>query len=151
MTTNNLSLIFLYFTLSTLLTGWFIAVSPLYISTEQMLWSCGIAGGKWTIQLIAGFLLLKEKKWDFIRNIGWVCLIGSILLVPYCLSASFHLEAGTPFFIASLIIAVIAMIFFYYQAVKKTGITLFWWMTWLLCLAVAVSLQLTIVFNVFKI
>jgi len=150
MTTKNLSLIFLYFTLSTLMTWWFIAVSPLYISLEQMLWSCGIAGGKWMIQLVAAFLFLKEKKWGFIRNIAWVCLIGSVLLLPYAVAASFHVAENALFFIGSLILAVITMIFLYYRAVKKTGISLFWWMGWLLCLTVAVSLQLTVVFNVFS-
>lgn len=148
MTVKNLSLIFLYFTLSTLITWWFIAVSPLYISLEQMLWSCGIAGGKWTIQLIAAFLLLKEKKWDFFRNIGWVCLVGSMLLLPYCISASFNWMANAAFFIGSLVAAVVAMIFLYYRAVKQVNISLFWWVAWLSCLAVAISLQLTVVFHV---
>lgn len=150
MTLKNLTLIFFYFTLSTLLTWWFIAVSPLYISLEQMLWSCGIAGGKWMIQLIAAFLFLKEKKWDFIRNIGSVCLIGSLLLLPYCILASFHLAEKPSFFIGSLVLAVITMIILYYRAVKKSGISLYWWISWLLCLALAVSLQLTTVFNVLR-
>lgn len=150
MTVKNLRLIFLYFSLSTLFTWWFIAVSPLYISFEQMLWSCSIAGGKWMIQLIAGYLLLKEKKWDFIRNIGWVCLVGSLLLLPYAIAASCRVAAIAPFFVGSLIMAVLAMIFLYYQAVKKTGISLYWWIAWLLCLALAVSLQLTVIFKVIR-
>jgi len=150
MTAKNIILIFLYFTLSTLFTWWFIAVSPLYISFDQMLWSCGIAGGKWMVQLIAGFLFLKEKKWDFMRNIGWVCLIGSLLLVPYCLAASFHLAGNTDFFIGSLILAVVTMIFLYHQAIKKINISRYWWLGWLLCLVIAVSLQLTVVFNVLR-
>lgn len=137
-----------YFTLSTLLTWWFIAVSPLYISFEQMLWSCGIAGGKWMLQLIAAFIVLKDKKWDFISRIGLVCLVGSLILVPFCLAASFHVADQTGFFIGSLIVAVLVMIYLYHQAVQKTNINLVWWFAWLICLAIAVSLQLTVVFNV---
>ncbi len=148
MTTKKLVLIFLYFTLSTVFTWWFIAVSPLYISFEQMLWSCGIAGGKWMIQVAAAFLFLKKKKWDFIRNIGGVCLAGSIVLVPYSIAAFFHLAESATFFIGSLIVAVAAMIVLYHQAVKKTGVSWYWWIAWLICLAIAVTLQLTVVFNV---
>lgn len=146
--TKKLAFIFFYFTLSTLLTWWFIAVSPLYISFEQMLWSCGIAGGKWMIQLFAAFIFLKDKKWDFISRIGFVCFVGSLILVPFCLAASFHLADQTWFFIGSLIVAVLGMIYLYYRAVRQTNLSLFWWTAWLICLAIAISLQLTVVFNV---
>jgi hypothetical protein len=39
------------------------------------------------------------------------------------------------------------MIALYYQAVKKTGLSLKWWAGWLVCLAVAITLQLTVVFG----
>jgi len=146
--TKNSLLIFFYFTLSTLLTWWFIVVSPLYIDVEQMLWSCGIAGGKWMIQLVAAVVLLKEKKWDFIRRIGLVCLVGSFILLPFCFAASQNLADSTHFFIGSLIAAVCVMIYLYYRAVQQTMISLFWWFGWLICLAIAISLQLTLVFNV---
>lgn len=145
---KNITLFSFYFTLSTVITWWFIVVSPLYISVEQMLWSCGIAGGKWMLQLMAAFVFLKEKKWDFMRRIGFVCLIGSLILVPYCVAASFHLTDQANFFAGSLIVAVLVMIFLYYQAVRQMKINLFWWIGWLICLAIAISLQLTVVFNV---
>jgi len=147
---KKLALIGFYFTLSSLFTWWFIAVSPLYISFEQMLWSCGIAGGKWMIQLLAGFVFLKERKWDFIARIGFVCFIGSLLLIPYAFAATLHLADSTTFFIASLVVAVLAMIFLYQKAVQQTGLKKTWWYAWLICLAIAVSLQLTVVFNVVR-
>ena len=137
-----------YFFTSTIITWWFIAISPLYISNEQMLLSCGIAGGKWMIQLLAGFILLNEKRWEFIRRIGCTCFIGSVLLLPYCISSMMRLSDSATFFLGSLILSVSTMIVIYYWSVRKCRISLIWWAAWLICLAIAVTLQLTIVFHV---
>jgi len=139
-----------YFLLSTLFTWWFVAASPLYISTEQMLLSSGIAGGKWAIQIIGALLLPGEKKWVFIRNIGRVCFIGSCILLPYVLFRNFPEVQGAPYFIGSLAVAVIVMILFYYYAVKQARVSIRWWLFWLLCLATAITLQLTVVFHVIR-
>ncbi|MBC7861434.1 MAG: hypothetical protein IAF38_00585 [Bacteroidia bacterium] len=145
---KNLTLSFVYFTLSTAITWWFIKVCPLYISREQMLLSCGVAGGKWGIQLIAGFFLLKEKKWEFFRRIGFTCLMGSVVLIPYCAGRLFFKFSAGNFFLFSIMIAVILMIPMYFFSVKKCGISIKWWFGWLFCLATAISLQLTAVFHV---
>ena len=147
MKSNNLFLATLYFGLSTILTWWFVILCPLYVSTEQMLLSTTIAGGKWAIQILAGLVLLKDKAFLFLRKIGFVCLIGSCILIPYIGLALFHIYDGKEFFFGSLIVSVITMIIFYYRAVKQMGVSIKWWLGWLLCLAVAISLQLTVVFR----
>lgn len=139
---------FIYFTNSTLFTWWFVFVSPLYISDEQMILSTSVAGGKWAIQIIGAFLLLGEKKWLFIKNIGFVCFIGSCILSPYVLLSVTGVTASAPFFIGSLIISVAVMIGLYYRAIKLSEVKINWWYFWLACLAIAVSLQLTVVFHV---
>lgn len=137
-----------YFFLSTIIIWLFIIKSPLYISQQQQLLSCSIAGAKWGIQIIAGLLLLQQKKWQFIKEIGYTCFIGSAILLPYFASSLLHFDNSAEFFIASLIVAVLSMIFLYYRAVKKCGLPVKWWLGWLACLAIAVTLQLTIVFHV---
>lgn len=141
-------LFFVYFGLSTLFTWWFVVVSPLYISEKQILLSTAVAGGKWAIQVIAGYLLLREKKWLFLKNIGWVCFIGSCILLPYVLLSVTGIADDARFFIGSLVASVITMVYAYYKAVRNAGISLRWWFSWLGCLAVAISLQLTVVFGV---
>lgn len=113
-----------------------------------MLLSTSIAGGKWAIQLGLGFLFLKEKRYKFLREIGYVCLIGSLLLLPYVLSASMNLANATEFFIGSLMVAVLVMIYLYFKAIRSMQISILWWLFWLLCLSIAISLQITVVFNV---
>jgi hypothetical protein len=138
----------LYFLLSTLITWWFIESSPLYISTEQMVLSCTIAGGKWLVQLVAAFFILKEKKWIFIKYIGYTCFVGSVILIPNCISSTLNFHNSSAFFIGSLIFSVLLMISLYYQSAKKSKVSIKWFYGWLICLAIAITLQLTLVFNI---
>jgi hypothetical protein len=137
-----------YFTVSTLITWWFIQECPLYTSMQQKLLSCGIAGAKWGIQIAAALLLLQQKKWVFVKNIGFTCLAGSGILLPYCIAARLGGVNGSTFFTGSLILAVAVMIFMYALCTKKAGVHMWWWLGWLFCLTVAVTLQLTVVFHV---
>ena len=145
---KKITLTLFYFLASTLITWWFIEASPLYTSMQQKLLSCGIAGAKWSIQILAAWYLLKEKKWLFLKNIGLTCFVGSMILLPYAaLSFCFGIN-GQNFFIGSLLLAVAVMISMYAVSVRVTGIKIYWWLGWLFCLAIAVTLQLTVVFHV---
>jgi hypothetical protein len=136
-----------YFLISTILTWWFVKLCPLYISREQMLLSTSIAGGKWAIQIILGIALLKERAVLFIKQIGLVCFIGSCILIPYIISASVGFSDSPKFFFASLAAAVIVMVISYYAGMRKIRLGAGWWFSWLLCLAIAITLQLTVVFK----
>ena len=148
MRSKDLLLFAFYFGLSTILTWWFVVLCPLYIRDEQMLLSTGIAGGKWAIQIFLGLIFLKEKSFEFLKRIGFVCFIGSCILIPYIIFSWLGFFNGSEFFFGSLIVSVIVMIFYYYRAVKQTGLPLKWWFFWLFCLAIAISLQLTVVFKI---
>jgi hypothetical protein len=143
----SIRLAFAYFTLSALLTCIFVVLAPGYISYKQMIFSTSIAGGKWALQIVLAFFVLNEKKWEFVKNIGFVCFAGSCLLIPYIFLSWMKIEDSMQFFTASLAAAVILMIILYRRAVLKTGISMGWWVCWLACLAVAISLQLTLVFH----
>ena len=144
---NSIKLSIIYFTLSSIITWWFIAVSPVYVSLFQKLLSCNIAGAKWSIQIVAAFVFLQNRKWEFIKNIGFTCLIGSLLLIPYSLSSSIGKYNESSFFIGSLLLSVATMVVSYFLSVKKTGLPTLWWGGWLFCLAIAIALQLKVVFN----
>ena len=144
---KNITLASLYFLFSTIITWWFIKEGELlYFSSEKMILSCVIAGAKWGIQIVAAFLFLKEKKWIFIKRIGFTCFVGSCLLLPYCFLE--QIRALDKSFLISLIVAVLVMIAMYYNAVKQTNISIWWFLGWMCCLATAVSLQLFVVFKV---
>lgn len=145
---NNIILSILYFLLSTVLTGVFISNKFwFYDSVNAMIISGSIAGGKWLVQIIAALIYLKKKKWEFIRRIGSVCLIGSITLFVYNILFYLPLPLGGFYlFIISIGLSVLVMILMYYRAVWKTGLPINWFLLWLICLVMAIFLQITVVF-----
>ena len=140
----------LYFFLSTIITWWFVDVCPLYSSLQQKLLSTGIAGAKWGLQLGAAYFFLVDKKWGFIKSIGFTCLVGSIILLPYPVATVFFKMGNPPFFVGSLIVAVLVMIVLYFLNVQKLALPKKWFWGWIFCLAIAITLQLTVVFSVIK-
>jgi hypothetical protein len=147
---QNIVKAIIYFFLATVISWFFIIQSPMYVSKQQQFLSGSIAGAKWAIQIIGGWQLLQGKKWLFIQKTGFTCLVGSLLLLPYCFSSFLKLNNSPAFFFASLVLAVLVMIVSYYQNVTHLDIGLHWWLLWLVCLTIAVSLQLTIVFHIIK-
>ena len=148
MQNRKISFAIFYFLLSTLVTWWFIEASPLYTSMQQKLLSCGIAGAKWSIQILAAILLLKERRWEFIKDIGLTCFVGSLILLPYAIFSSAFGINGTKLFLGSLLVAVAVMILMYAISVRHSRLSKLWWVGWLVCLAIAIFLQLKIVFQV---
>lgn len=138
-----------YFFLSTVITWYFIECgSSLYqFDQDKMLLSCSIAGAKWAIQILAAYLLLGEKRWVFISNIAFTCFIGSCILIPFCITSIRNLLPGTGFLI-SLVAAVAIMLVLYYYSVRSSGVSVKWYFLWVGCLAIAITLQLTVVFDV---
>ncbi len=142
---KNIFLSATYFLLSIVITWWFIAEAELlYVSQQLMLLSCSIAGAKWAIQIVAAILLLNQKKWRFIEGISFVCFVGSCVLLPYCLFAPIRLLQYS--FVISIIVAVIIMMAKYYVAVKKLAISMNWYWGWIVCLVIAITLQLLVIF-----
>lgn len=145
---SNIIKAVLYFLLSVILTGIFIASKFwLYSNVNSMILSGCIAGSKWLTQIIAAFIFLKEKKWEFISRIGFVCFVGSLVLFVYYIFNFLPLPVGGfSQFVLSIGLSVLVMIEMYYKAVCSTGISIRWFWGWILCLAVAVMLQVKIVF-----
>ncbi len=143
----HLSRALLYFGLALILTTLFVLACPLYISQEQLLLSVSIAGGKWVVQIFLAIALLRKRRSSFIHGMGRVCLLGSIILIPYILSAWLEISDDQWFFFGSLILAILVMVFRYHTEVTRLHLSLAWWYFWLLCLTVAVGLQLTVVFH----
>lgn len=145
-TGRSIALAALYFLFGTIITVWFIARKFwLYDSVNLMALSGSIAGVKWLIQLLAALIILREKRWVFIKNIGLVCLIGSAaLLIYYFLPTTWGFASLT----VSVAFSVVIMIFLYYRAVRQSVVSIYWFWAWIVCLLAAIMLQLTVVFDV---
>lgn len=131
------------FALSTILTGWFIGSFDGYVSTETMVLSGSIAGGKWAIQMVFGWCVLDEKRWLYLGQLAATCLTGSLILIPFAI-----LSGGPVFFFGSLLACIVVMIASAIIRLKAIGLSWRWPTLWLALLAVAVGLQLTVVFNI---
>lgn len=135
-----------YFLLSTVITWWFIEKGKtLYFSQTLMLLSCAIAGAKWGLQIVLAIIFLKTKKWIFIKKIGQVCFVGSLILLPYCFFE--NIRTNDKSFLLSLIFAVFVMVIMYYREVKLLEISKKWFYVWLSSLAMAVALQIFLIFK----
>ena len=138
----------LYFLGSTLITWWFItACQEMYDDGPEMLYSCIIAGAKWSVQIVMALFILHEKRWIFLRRIGFTCFIGSVILLPLCI-IPIRAAGWSKGFLTSIICSVAVMIVLYYRSVRRTGLSMFWFNSWIVCLAIAILLQLTVVFHV---
>lgn len=145
---KNIASAIICFLLSAVLTGLFIAYKFwLYSGSKAMMLSGGIAAANWVIQIIAAILFLGKEKWIFIRRLGGICLVGTLLLFTYNLMNFLPLPlGGFTQFIFAIGIAVAVMTVLYYRAVKKSNLSARWFLLWLGCLAIAIFLQLMVVF-----
>lgn len=145
-TGRSIALATIYFLFAAILTLWFIARKFwLYDSVELMGLSGSIAGAKWAIQVIAALFLLKNQRWLFIKRTGLVALIGSAALMIYYVLPN---NWGFGTLAVSVAFSVLIMIGLYYRAVKQSGISIAWFWGWIICLATAITLQLTVVFDI---
>jgi hypothetical protein len=145
-TGRSIALAALYFLFGTIITTWFIARKAwLYDGVELMILSGCIAGAKWAIQISAALILLREERWPFIKNIGFVCLVGSAALLIYYF---LPIRWGFSTLVISVAFSVLIMIFLYYRAVKQSALSIYWFVGWMICLLIAITLQLTVVFDV---
>jgi len=92
-----------------------------------------------------GKLRLGEKKWSYYREMGLICAVGSGILIPYIITSG-----PWVYFLSSLIGCVIVMAGLIVWRLSKIGLGKFWIALWFGLLAIAVTLQLTIVFRVFS-
>lgn len=138
----------IYFSLSLLGTLLFVLACPLYISQSQLILSLSIAGGKWVAQILAALFLLGKRRISFLHGIARVCLLGTLILIPYILSSWLEIGNEPMFFFGSLVLAILVMALRYHHEVSRLNLSLAWWYFWLLCLTIAVNMQLTLVFKV---
>jgi hypothetical protein len=144
---KDITLALFYFLLSAAITGWFIGDKyALYHSNNQMLLSGSIASFKWAVQIVGALFLLGDKKFEFIRRIAFVCLVGSAVLYSIYVIEYFLQSTGQQLAVA-IGISITTMIILFYRAVFITDISIKWFFAWLCCTALTVFIQLTSIFG----
>ncbi len=91
----------------------------------------------WSILMLSAFFTLKgAQRLQYFTVAGWVCMIGSAVLVP---AGIYNFIAAAPdlyISVASVFLCVIVMSILFYVLLNKANISLRWWIAFnvLICI-----------------
>ncbi|AYL93952.1 hypothetical protein [Mucilaginibacter celer] len=143
--TRNAIFAIIYFAISGLITAWFIGMKFGYIASPLTIVLANfVSVFKWAAMVIAAIWLLKRNKWVFIRRVGFACFTGTCMLLTVFITR--HLPIGSwqqftyPVFLALFVMTVLC-----FRAVYVTGLSVKWFIGWLICLAIGMVLQTRVV------
>jgi hypothetical protein len=98
----------------------------------------------WTIQLLLSAAFLKAKdRLTYWNHLGWVCLIGSIALLP---AAFYNLRSATPWVwisIFNVLASVVLMAVTLHLLLQRAGFRRLWTVSWAVLIVINMSLYLS--------
>ncbi|MEO3403852.1 hypothetical protein AAFN85_08100 [Mucilaginibacter sp. CAU 1740] len=143
--TRNAIIAIIYFAVSGLVTAWFIGQKFGYLASPlTILFSNFVSVFKWAAIVVAAILLLEGNKWEFIRRIGFACFMGTCMLLSIFITRRLHIDSWQqftyPVFLALFVMTVLC-----YAAVYRTGLSIKWFLGWIICLIIGIVLQTQVV------
>lgn len=98
----------------------------------------------WTVQLLlsAAFLKTADRQ-TYWNRLGWVCLIGSIALLP---AAFYNLSSATPLVwisILNVLASVVLMAVTLHFLLRRAGFRWLWTLSWVVLIVINMSLYLS--------
>jgi len=98
----------------------------------------------WTIQLLLSAAFLKAgDRLTYWNRLGWVCLIGSIALLP---AAFYNLSSATPWVwisILNVLASVVLMAVTLHFLLRRAGFRWLWTLSWTVLIVINMSLYLS--------
>src|SRR5215211_4591138 len=98
----------------------------------------------WTIQLLLSAAFLDRKsRLTYWNRLGWVCLIGSIALLP---AAFYNLHSATPWVwisIFNVLASVVLMAVTLHLLLRRAGFRWLWTLSWVVLIVINMSLYLS--------
>src|SRR5215813_6050810 len=98
----------------------------------------------WTIQLLLSAVFLKtDDRLTYWNRLGWVCLLGSIALLP---AAFYNLRSATPWVwisILNVLASVVLMAVTLYLLMRRAGFRSLWTLSWVVLIIINMSLYLS--------
>ena len=98
----------------------------------------------WTIQLLLSAIFLKTNdRLTYWNRLGWVCLIGSIALLP---AAFYNLRSQAPWVwisIVNVVASVVLMAFTLHFLLRRAGFRWLWTLSWVVLIIINMSLYLS--------
>ena len=98
----------------------------------------------WAIQLmLSGAFLKTADRLTYWNRLGWVCLIGSIALLP---AAFYNLISATPWVwisIVNVLASVVLMAVTLHLLLRDAGFRRLWTLSWIMLIVINMSLYLS--------
>jgi hypothetical protein len=98
----------------------------------------------WTVQLLLSAAFLKtDDRLTYWNRLGWVCLIGSIALLP---AAFYNLRTATPWVwisILNVLASVVLMAVILHLLLRRAGFRWLWTLSWVILIVINMSLYLS--------
>src|ERR1051326_2808867 len=98
----------------------------------------------WTVQLMLSAAFLKtEDRLTYWNRLGWVCLIGSIALLP---AAFYNLSSATPWVwisIVNVLASVVLMAVTLHFLLQRAGFRWLWTISWVVLIVINMTLYLS--------
>ena len=98
----------------------------------------------WTVQLLLSAIFLdRQSRLKYWNRLGWVCLIGSVALLP---AAFYNYLTGQPWVwisIANVLVSVVLMAITLHLLLRRVGFRWLWTLSWVILIAINMSLYLS--------
>jgi len=98
----------------------------------------------WTVQLLLSAVFLKSAdRLTYWNRLGWVCLIGSIALLP---AAFYNLRSATPWVwisIVNVLASVVLMAVSLHLLLRRASFRWLWTLSWVVLIVINMTLYLS--------
>ena len=98
----------------------------------------------WTVQLLlSAVFLTTEDRLTYWNRLGWVCLIGSVALLP---AAFYNMSSATPsvwLSVVNVLASVLLMAVTLHFLLRRAGFRWLWTLSWVLLIVINMSLYLS--------
>jgi hypothetical protein len=95
----------------------------------------------WTILLISSYASMqREQWWRYVVISGWICMIGSAMLVPCGVYNFIAVMPDIRLSVISVAASVVLMSLLYYRNLPAAGVSLSWW--WAFNILICINMTL---------
>ena len=98
----------------------------------------------WTVQLLLSAAFLdRQSRLKYWNRLGWVCLIGSVALLPAAFYNYLTVQPRVWISIVNVLVSVVLMAITLHLLLRRAGFRWFWTLSWVVLIAINMSLYLS--------
>jgi hypothetical protein len=98
----------------------------------------------WTVQLLLSAAFLdRQSRLKYWNRLGWVCLIGSVALLPAAFYNYLTVQPRVWISIVNVLMSVVLMAITLHLLLRRAGFRWLWTLSWVVLIAINMSLYLS--------